>query len=128
MTKVELIFFVSDQKKSKDFYSAVLNTDPSLDVPGMTEFQLSNDCKLGLMPSDGIVKLLENKILHPDSAAGIPRSELYLYVDKPVEYFDRAIKAGAEPVSDYQLRNWGDHVCYCKDFDGHLVAFAKKQS
>lgn len=128
MTKVELIFFVSDQKKSKDFYSAVLNTEPSLDVPGMTEFQLSNDCKLGLMPSDGIVKLLENKIPHPDSAAGIPRSELYLYVDKPVEYLDRAIKAGAAPLSEYQLRNWGDYVCYCKDLDGHLVAFAKKQS
>ncbi len=45
--EIEFILYVADQKKSKDFYSLVLNIAPSLDVEGMTEFNISQNCKLG---------------------------------------------------------------------------------
>ena len=47
----EFILYVSDQKKSRDFYSFVLDLQPSLDVEGMTEYILSDRTKLGLMPA-----------------------------------------------------------------------------
>jgi hypothetical protein len=52
-----------------------------LNVPGMTEFTLSGDCIVGLMPEKGIRRLLSERL--PDLAAGkgIPCSELYLLVD-----------------------------------------------
>ena len=51
--KTEFILYVSDQQRSRDLYAVLLDLDPVLDVPGMTEFDLGG-CKLGLMPEEGI--------------------------------------------------------------------------
>jgi len=37
--EVEFILYVADQEKSKLFYQNLFQLEPSLDVPGMTEFQ-----------------------------------------------------------------------------------------
>jgi uncharacterized glyoxalase superfamily protein PhnB len=119
------ILYVKDQEKSCDFYKNVLNIEPILNVPGMTEFKLSEDTKLGIMPEKGIAKILGDDIPHPETGSGIPRCELYLTVDEPEEYYNRAINNGAKEISKLQLRDWGDEVCYCSDLDGHVLAFAK---
>lgn len=93
----------------------------------MTEFAISDTAKLGLMPEEGISRILEGRIPHPQSANGAPRSELYLYVDHPVDYFNRLVAAGGSQISPGALRSWGDYTAYGADPDGHLVAFAKKR-
>lgn len=123
---VEFILYVSNQEKSKEFYRTLLNKKPSLDVPGMTEFLLEENCKLGLMPNDGIVKILGGKTPHPSEGTGIPRCELYLYFENPVEVFQRAIIAGANVISSIGKRNWGDRVGYLSDADGHIIAIVQK--
>lgn len=70
--KSMFIVFVEDHSLSKKFYQQVLEQEPILDVPGMTEFALGIDSSLGLMPASGIVKILENKISSPVQAKGIP--------------------------------------------------------
>jgi uncharacterized glyoxalase superfamily protein PhnB len=126
MKQIEFILYISDQSKSRDFYKNVLQRQPSLDVDGMTEFQLSDNCKLGLMPEKGIVEILKDKTPNPESGNGIPRCELYLQVDNNIEeYFKRAIDSGAKEISGIQLRDWGDTVAYVADLDGHIIAFAK---
>ena len=127
-TKFEIIIYCEDQNRSKDFYSAILNKEPVLDVPGMTEFQITPEVKLGLMPEDGIAKILENKTLHPSSGNGIPRCELYIYVNDVTEAYAKAISIGASEISKAKDRDWGDQVAYVSDFDGHIVAFAKSIS
>jgi uncharacterized glyoxalase superfamily protein PhnB len=122
------IFYVADQQKSRDFYREVLGRNPVLDVPGMTEFEINSSSKLGLMPEKGIVKILGDKTPDPANGNGIPRCELYLYVDKPVEYLERAIKAGAKEISALEKRNWGDEAAYCADADGNIIVFAKRIS
>ncbi|MCC6383700.1 MAG: hypothetical protein IT241_00905, partial [Bacteroidia bacterium] len=97
-----------------------------LNVPGMTEFHLSDNCKIGLMPNKGIAKILADKAPHPDNANGIPRCELYLYVDSIQLEFDHAIQSGAKLISPISDRDWGDRVCYFLDPDGHIIAFAEK--
>lgn len=126
--KAQFILYVKDQTRSKNFYQSLLQIKPILDVPGMTEFELSEECKLGLMPEDGIAKILSDKVPHPSKGAGIPRCELYLYVENIQQYFDRAIKLSAKSVSEIQNRDWGDKVCYFADPDGHIIAFAEKIS
>src|SRR3989344_5731939 len=64
MMVTEFILYVADQEKSKLFYEKLLAISPSLHVPGMTEFDLSPNCKLGLMPENGIAKILNNKTPH----------------------------------------------------------------
>jgi hypothetical protein len=125
INQFEIILYVADQQKSRDFYAAILQQQPDLDVPGMTEFNLSNGLKLGLMPEHGIARILGNKVPDPATGNGIPRCELYLLTDYCKDIFDRAIKNGAKEISKIQDRNWGDRVGYVSDFDGHIIAFAE---
>ena len=123
---VETILYVRNQEKSSKFYQKIYRKPPDMEVHGMTEFILSENCKFGLMPSQGIAKILTNKTPHPDSGDGIPRCELYLYVDNIQFEFENAKKSGAKLISPIIDRDWGDKVCYFSDPDGHIFAFAEK--
>ncbi|MCP4574568.1 MAG: VOC family protein [bacterium] len=127
-TRALFVIYVADQERSRDFYRAVLGVDPTLDVPGMTEFPLLDGSSLGLMPVEGIVRLLGDTITNPATAAGVPRSELYLVVHNASAYHDRAIAVGAEELSPLLERTWGDRVVYSQDLDGHILAFAEQTS
>lgn len=124
--KTEIILYVADQNRSKEFYSKILDLQPVLDVPGMTEFILNENLKLGLMPESGIAKILGDKTPHPSKGNGIPRCELYLHTENIEESYNTAIQNGAKEISNIQDRDWGDTVGYVADFDGHIIAFAKK--
>ncbi len=123
---IEIILYVKVQEASSIFYERILRRKPDLNVPGMTEFIVSENCKIGLMPNKGIAKILADKTPHPDSGNGIPRCELYLYVDNIQYEFDNAIKCGAKLISPITEMNWGDRACYFSDPDGHILAFAEK--
>lgn len=125
MPKFEIILFVKDQKRSRDFYATILQKNPILDVTGMTEFALSEEFKLGLMPENGIANILKNRP-HPSLGNGIPRCELYVELANALDSFNLAIHAGATIVSNIQKRDWGHTVGYVSDFDGHIIAFAEK--
>ena len=119
------IFYVRDQQASCEFYSSVLTIMPRLNVPGMTEFALSDTCIFGLMPEAGIKKLLGCALPDPAEANGIPRAELYLVVSNAHEYFSRALSFGAKALNAVAKRDWGHEVGYCLDRDGHVIAFAQ---
>ncbi|MBU2503412.1 glyoxalase, partial [bacterium] len=78
--KSHFILYVADQEESTRFYSHVLDLDPILNVPGMTEFQLDRSTVLGLMPASGISRLLEGKLPAPMVGAGAAKAEIYLLV------------------------------------------------
>ena len=122
----EIILYVKDQQRSAAFYSAVLKKQPHIDVLGMTEFILAGNLKLGLMPEEGIAKILLDKTPHPSLGNGIPRCELYMYVENIEEAFMIAKNAGANEISGILPRDWGDTVGYLSDPDGHVLACAKR--
>ena len=126
MMKVHFILYVADQSRSAAFYSSVLDQAATLDVPGMTEFSLGDLMVLGLMPENGIARLLGAAITHPSLARGIPRSELYLVVEDAAAVHARAIVAGAHELSPLELRDWGHSVAYSLDPDGHVLAIASQ--
>lgn len=123
---IETILYVKDQQASTDFYKKIFRKNPELNVPGMTEFKLSDNFKLGLMPNNGIAKILNDKTPHPAKGNGIPRCELYFYIDNIQHEFDNATESGAKLISPIAERDWGDKVCYFSDIDGHIIAFAEK--
>lgn len=126
ITQLEFILYVSNQEKSTKFYETILQQNPSLDVPGMTEFTINEFVKIGLMPNEGIAKIITPILPHPTSGNGIPRCELYLQVENLETIFEEAKRAGAIEISPIALRDWGDTVGYVADFDGHVIAFATK--
>jgi uncharacterized glyoxalase superfamily protein PhnB len=121
ITRANFILYVRDARVSADFYREVLAAEPTLDVPGMTEFRIAEGVVLGLMPESGIARLLA---IDPASAAGVPRAELYLVVDDPAAYHARALAAGAQELSPLSPRSWGEAAAYSRDPDGHVLAFA----
>lgn len=123
---IEIILYVKDQLRSKQFYENLFRCSPIIDVPGMSEFVLSENCKLGLMPNDGIAKIITPKTVHPDLGNGIPRCELYLNVENIDFEFEHAVKIGATVIQPITDMDWGDKVCYFADPDGHIIAFAEK--
>jgi catechol 2,3-dioxygenase-like lactoylglutathione lyase family enzyme len=125
LQRSHFILYVRDQATSSRFYSRVLATPPSLDVPGMVEFALPGDAILGLMPEAGIRRLLGTALPDPATARSTPRSELYLIVDDPAAYHARALEAGARELSPLCPRDWGHLAAYALDPDCHVLAFAK---
>lgn len=120
------IIYVKDQDKSKDFYKKVFQQEPVLDIEGISEFTLADNVSFGIMPESGIMRILDDKIPNPAMARGIPRNELYLYVNDIDDYIKRVFDAGGKIISGPKLRNWGKVVAYCMDIDGNILAFAKK--
>lgn len=125
METIEFILYVSDQVRSAEFYEKLLRLQPSLHVPGMTEFNLSESVKLGLMPESGISNIICPAMPHPKIANGIPRCELYLKVSNPEDYWKRSIELGGKSISEIQARDWGDNVGYIADPDGHIIALVQ---
>ena len=123
--KSHMILYVEDQQKSTAFYTKLLNQTPTLSVPGMTEFNLSESTILGLMPSAGIKNLLGNAIDEPQPSDKIPRAELYLVVENIKEYINHAEDLKAKILSPLEERDWGHQVIYFEDLDGYVIAFAQ---
>ncbi len=124
ITANEFILYVKDQARSTRFYSTLLERAPLLDVPGMTEFELSPGTKLGLMPEQGIARIISGVLPHPATVNGVPRCELYLLVDHLESALQQALKSGALEVSPAADRDWGHRVAYFADPDGHVIALA----
>ena len=125
MIEFEFILYVKNQDRSKVFYEKLLLKKPVLDVPGMTEFQLTAGLKLGLMPEEAMAKIISSKLPHPKTGNGIPRCEIYLKVQDAGMYIERGIEAGGKLISPLQDRDWGDKVGYIADLDGHIIAIAE---
>jgi len=126
LIKTHFILYVKDQVRSTAFYSQVLGCEPFLNVPGMTEFPLSENTILGLMPALSINRLLGSKLPEPIHATGAPRSELYLLVQDPLQHHQRALAAGAIELTGLEDRDWGHRAAYSLDPDGHVLAFAEE--
>ncbi|MCB9898856.1 MAG: glyoxalase [Planctomycetes bacterium] len=123
-----MILYVDDQRASAVFYEGVLERAPTLDVPGMTEFTLRDGCVLGLMPADGIVRLLGSALPAPTRGAAAAKAELYLVVDDARAFHERALRHGAYELDPLHPRDWGHDVAYSLDRDGHVLAFAQERA
>ncbi len=128
MKPLLFIYFVSDQKRSSDFYSSVLEKSPILDVPGMTQFQLNENTLLGLMPRENIKKILGEEHFTGNEKDTQPKNEIYFYVKDLERKLFLLKEAKGEIISSPQLRNWGDVAAYCKDPDGNIIAFAEDKN
>ncbi|WP_234110677.1 MULTISPECIES: VOC family protein [Chryseobacterium] len=123
---VHTIFYVENKQQSTEFYERILGRKADLNVPGMTEFRISDDFVLGLMPNSGIAKILGDETPNPSSGKGIPRCELYLYVADVDKVYMEIRSFNIKIISPLEKRNWGDYSFYFSDLDGHIIAFAEK--
>ncbi len=119
MHAAEFILYVADQDRARAFYQCVLNADPTLHVPGMTEFDVGG-ATLGLMPGADIQTLLAGRI----RTDGGQRCELYLRRPDAAAALERATANGGRLLDKIRHRSWGEQVGYVLDPDGHVLALA----
>jgi lactoylglutathione lyase len=64
-------------------------------------------------------------LYRPERRAGAQPTFEVCFVTPDVQgAFNRAIEAGAEPVTEPQTKPWGQQVAYVRDLDGNLVEIA----
>ncbi len=119
MHTAEFILYVADQDRARAFYQSVLQADPTLHVPGMTEFDVGG-ATLGLMPGADIQTLLAGQI----RTGGGQRCELYLRRPDATAALERATASGGRLLDEIRHRSWGEQVGYVLDPDGHVLARA----
>ncbi|MDF1541189.1 MAG: hypothetical protein P1Q69_19985 [Candidatus Thorarchaeota archaeon] len=127
MANPMFILFVESQKRSREFYKSVLQSEPTLDVEGMTMFDIAEKISLGLMPEPNISSILGSGVPNPSQGNGIPRCEVYLFVENPDARLQDVMDAGGTIISNMSERSWGDSVAYGMDPDGHIIALAKQK-
>lgn len=120
------ILYVADQTRSADYFRTVLDLEPIVNVPGITEFELRPGCVLAVLPAPSAKRLLGIETL--PLREGASREELYLVVDDPEACHRRALANGATELSPMQARDWGHRAAYSIDAEGHVLAFATKMT
>ena len=123
VSRVHFILYVRDQAAAGVFYQSVLGAPPTLQTPGMTEFEVGPGAVLGLMPERGIARLLD--LTAGETPRDGIRGEVYLVVASPESYHRRALAAGARELSAMAPRDWGHRAAYSLDLDGYVLAFAE---
>ncbi|HTR94207.1 MAG TPA: VOC family protein [Trebonia sp.] len=120
MHAAQFILYVADQARARDFYRHVLAAEPTLDVPGMTEFELGG-ATLGLMPGADMEALLDGQV----RAGTGQRCELYLRRGDAAAALARAVDAGGRLLDELRDRTWGERAGYVLDLDDHVLALAE---
>jgi len=128
MKEIYFLLYVSDQRSSADFYKKVLELDPIVDVAGITEFRLREGTVLAVMPMESASRLIGAEHFQAPDTPRSPKAEVYLVLDDPAAFHQRALDFGGTELSPMQVRNWGHRAAYSMDPDGHVLAFAEKIS
>lgn len=119
MHAAEFILYVADQARAREFYRYVLAAEPTLDVPGMTEFDVGG-ATLGLMPAADMENYLSGQI----RAGTGQRCEVYLRRSAAAAALDRAVEAGGRLLDGLRDRPWGERVGYLLDPDDNVLGLA----
>ena len=109
---------VSDGAKAIEFYQRALGAEEVVRMPKPGGGILHAEMKIG----DSFFMLGEDMpemgARSPQAFGGSPVS-FYVYVENVDSAWDRAVKAGGEPVFPPADMFWGDRTCRLKDPFGH---------
>lgn len=79
-----------------------------------------DDCVIMISPEGAF----DSKKISPKSGKFLPPIGLYIYINNVDEFFEQAVNAGAEGISNPTDMFWGDRMCILKDLDGYEWTFA----
>jgi catechol 2,3-dioxygenase-like lactoylglutathione lyase family enzyme len=111
-----VIVYVADVGASVDFYERAFGLERGgVSTEDYSELTAGSETLLSFAAQSFIDSQLPG---HAQPPAGF---EIVLVADDVQAAFDRAVAAGAEPVSEPAEKPWGQVVSYVRDPDGTLV-------
>ena len=127
MSEVHLglvILAVDDLDQALRFYRTAFAWPLTVDTPVYVEFQLPAGMRLGLYQREAFKRNFDR----PDSDAAIDSvtgTELYFYADNPDAAMRTLAVAGADALSTFKARDWGDNAAYFADSEGNVIVIAQ---
>lgn len=115
------LFYVNDVEKTMTFYAAAFGLERGFLAPGNQYGEMvTGATKLGFVHHDtaGGHGFAYEKL---DATKKPPAFEVGFVSENVKADFDRAVKAGATPVSQPTTKPWGQTVSYVRDCNGFLV-------
>ncbi len=119
------ILYVRDIERSLDFYERAFGLGRRfVHQSGQYAELETGDTTLAFAAHELAAANLPG-VFRPTPAGDPPTLfEICLVTDEVQDAFERAIHAGAAPVSDPRTRPWGQDVAYVRDPDGALIELA----
>ncbi len=119
-----VILAVRDLGRSRRFYDEAFGWEVAVDVPVYVEYRLPSGMRVGLYERTAFGR---NTGRPPFAAppGDLAPTELYLSTGDPEDAIRRLQAAGAEFLSPYSLRDWGDEAAYYADPDGNVIVVAR---
>ncbi len=120
------ILAVADLERSVSFYREVFGWPARIEVPVLVEFELPDGRGLALYTRESFgVNTNQVPVVVPSGE--IAGTELYFRCADDLEgVIERLRAAGARELSPLAPRDWGDEAAYYADFDGVVIAVARK--
>ena len=115
-----ILLYVADVSKTVPFYeSAFRLTRKMVHESGYAEMETGTTILAFVNHSAAEGLGIEFNKTTPDGPAAA--FDIALVTDAVQPAYDRAVQAGAKPVTPPEQKPWGQTVCYVRDLDGFLV-------
>ncbi len=121
-----VILAVRDLERSRTFYDRAFGWDVEVDVPVYVEYRLPSGMRVGLYEREAFGRNTRRPPFALPEGELAP-TELYLRADDPQDACGRLESAGAELLSPFSMRDWGDEAAYYSDPDGNVIVVSVPQ-
>lgn len=119
--RISIGLFVSDMKRSVEFYRGAFDTKISWNGGPFAEFAVNDTFVISLHYRGEFEKLLPEKLEYPADINGTLEIALnYASFEEVDEQFERFVQAGAKPVLT-PFDKWGMRMSFVADPDGNLI-------
>lgn len=119
-----VIVYVSDLEATMSFYEAAFGLERRFVSPdGEYGEMATGETRIGFATQAMSEGAIDGGVV-PLDASGKPQATEFGFATEDVDAaFKRAVGAGAVPVSEPEVKPWGQTVAYVRDLNGILVEF-----
>ncbi len=119
-----VIVYVSDLDATMSFYERAFGLERRFvsDDGGYGEMA-TGDTRIGFATQAMSEAAIEGGVVPLDAGSKPQATEFGFATDDVEAAYRRAVKAGATPVSEPEVKPWGQTVAYVRDLNGVLVEF-----
>jgi lactoylglutathione lyase len=118
------ILYVRDVAASLDLYERAFAQRRRFVHEGGDYAELDTGATTLALASHALARSNLPGVMEGTAAEGAPAFEVCFVTEDVPGAFERAVREGAEPVTEPQTKPWGQDVAYVRDADGNLIELA----
>lgn len=120
------IFYVESVHKSVEFYQKAFGLKHKFTHEGGDYAEMDTGEVTLAFCGHGLAAQIVRRPYQKASPSNQIGSQISFYTENVLQAFEEAIKAGAKPVAEPEIKPWGWENAMVLDIDGHFVEFARE--